>query len=74
MGAVLMTALEKIALGLGVASLALAAWLLRYDVAPVGRGGDGGGVAGFVLDRWTGDVELLFGLSRRPVKPPEPTP
>lgn len=55
-----------VALGLCVG---VYAWLNRYTIVPVARGGDGTIVAGYALDRWTGEVSVLFGAQRRPVKP-----
>jgi hypothetical protein len=69
----LMSVTHKLLAALAAVALLLAVWLMRYEVYPVGRGGDGSAIAGYVLDRWTGDVELLVGVYRRPTRV-EPAP
>jgi hypothetical protein len=55
------------------AVIALCAWMGRYTIEPVGRGGDGGtAAAGYLLDRWTGKVTLLFAAQSIEVTPREP--
>ena len=55
-----------------VASLSIVAWVYRYDVVPVARGGEGTVIAGYRLDRWTGQVTLLIGARHTPVIEKEP--
>lgn len=38
---------------------AVAAWMLRYEIVPVGDG-----AAAYRLDRWTGQVEMLVMTKR----------
>ena len=69
-----MSHFQQAIIGVAVAAIAIAAWVFRYDVAPVARGGDGMVVAGYRLDRWTGDVLLLLGARYTPVIEREKTP
>jgi hypothetical protein len=46
------------------AVLVCAAWLLRYELVSVAPGG------AYVLDRWTGSVEVIVGDKRVTVKHP----
>lgn len=65
---VTMNQFQKVVLGLCVVMLLLVAWLMRFSVV-VGSRGDATPPA-YKLDRWTGDVTLIFGATERPVGPP----
>lgn len=69
-----MSAFQKLFVALLAAALVTAAWLWRFEVNAVGRA-DGAPVA-YVLDRWTGEVHMIYGASQRRLTPmpsqPEP--
>lgn len=64
-----MSAFQRSLLVMLGTALGLAAWMFRYEVVPIARGSDGSFAAGYVLDRWTGSVDLLWARSRHPVTP-----
>lgn len=71
-----MNVTHKLVAAIAAVVILLALWMTRYEVYPVGRGGEGSAIAAYVLDRWTGDLDLLVGANRRPVtesQPPRPT-
>lgn len=51
---------QQAIIGVAVAAIAVGAWNFRYDLVPAGRGGDGAIIAGYQLDRWTGEVKVLM--------------
>lgn len=57
---------STMAAALAIAALLLAAVLLRYEVVPLGEGGNG---YAYVLDRWTGGFQVLAGRETIEVKP-----
>mgnify|MGYP001455428739 CR=1 FL=1 len=63
-----MNPFQKAVIALGVVTIMLAVWLLRFSVV-VGSRGDTIPPA-YKLDRWTGDVTVIFGATERPVGPP----
>lgn len=65
----MMSAAQRLAVVLALLGLAAAAWMFRYEIVPVARGADGQLAAAYVLDRWTGRVELVYAVSRREVVP-----
>jgi hypothetical protein len=65
---------QQAIIGVAVAAIATGAWVFRYDVVPVGRGGDGTIIAGYQLDRWTGEVKVLMGARFTPVIEREKSP
>jgi hypothetical protein len=70
MGVVLMTPFQRALIVLGAVALALLALLGRYEVVMAGR--TDGIPPGYLLDRWTGEVEFLVAATRRPTVPPQP--
>jgi hypothetical protein len=59
--------LRTTALLLAAITVAIAAWMLRYQLVPVPAGGEGS--VGFVyrLDRWTGEVKWIRSDRSSPV-------
>lgn len=74
LGVVLMSPFQRSVVALSAAAIFLAAWVFRYEIVPVGRGGDTHIAGGYLLDRWTGDVKLLFGAQFTPVIEREAAP
>lgn len=66
-----MTPFQKAIIAIGVAALLLLALLGRYEVV-IGSRGDGSPPA-YLLDRWTGKTEVMFGINRRGTVVPEAT-
>ncbi len=62
-----------ILLAAGIAA-AVVAWMFRFDVQTVARGGEGTIPAAYVLDRWTGTVRLIVGIRATEVEPNKTAP
>lgn len=67
-----MSTFQKCLVFLSVAALLVAAWMGRYSLQTIARGGDSSVPLAYVLDRWTGGVEIVVAATRRPVKRAEP--
>ena len=65
---------QRAVIGVAVAAIAAGAWVFKYDVVPVDRGGDGSSIDGYQLDRWTGKIKALVGDVYLPVIEDRPEP
>jgi hypothetical protein len=48
-------------------AIAIAAWMLRYQLVPVPAGGEGSVGFVYLLDRWTGEVKWIRSDRSSPV-------
>lgn len=67
-----MTPFQKALIVLAGLGLVVWAWLGRYEL--VTGAGTSSAATGYVLDRWTGQVEFIAGVNRRPNGPPQTAP
>lgn len=67
-----MTPFQRALIVLGAVGLLAWALLGRYEL--VTGGSAASAATGYVLDRWTGQVEFIAGVNRRPNGPPQAAP